>query len=231
MIDPDSLPDRLIIAIDGPAGSGKSTIAQKLADALGAVRIDSGAMYRAVTARAIDAGIDISDQRAVVELAEKISIKLLHDPQKVIADGADLTKRIREPDVNAVVSQVSAIDGVRKAMVSLQRKIASMGRVVMEGRDIGSHVFPDADIKFYLTADEATRTQRRKQELESFGQKVTYEQVRENIANRDRMDSSRASSPLTKPDDAKEIDTTDLVIDEVLDKLIEWVVYRCGVHN
>ena len=228
MTGPDNLPQRFVVAIDGPAGSGKSTIAKKLADTLGAVRIDSGAMYRAVTAKAIDEGMAPSDEKAVAQLAANITILFDHESQRVIVDGTDMTDRIRQADVNSAVSQVSANEGVRKVMVTAQREMGSGGRVVMEGRDIGSHVFPNADIKFFLTADESTRAQRRKQEMENAGQAVSYDEVLGNISSRDRVDSSRASSPLVQPEDAIEIDTTDLGIDEVLDKLIDWLVCRCA---
>ncbi|MBI4665692.1 MAG: (d)CMP kinase [Nitrospinae bacterium] len=221
--DTSRLPSRLVIAIDGPAGSGKSTMAKLLAAKLDCVNIDTGAMYRSVTAKALDMGINVNDTEAVGRVASAISITFSREggAQKTFADGADYTTRIRMPDVNAAVSIVAAQPAVREKMVALQRKMGKNGRVVMEGRDIGSHVFPDADFKFYLVADNSARAVRRVKDLEGQGITASHDEVKANIGERDRLDSQREASPLVKAPGAIEIDTTHLSIDEVLAKMLE----------
>jgi cytidylate kinase len=218
-----SLPDRLVIAIDGPAGSGKSTMAGLLAEKLDAVKIDTGAMYRSVTALMLDAGLDPSDQKAAEQTAKAMDVAFRRDggTQKVIVNGTDLTARIRKPDVDASVSIVSAHPSVRQRLVEIQRKMGAEGRVVMEGRDIGSHVFPDADVKFYLTARDDTRAKRRNKDLAAQGTSALHEDTLEGIRSRDRIDSSRSASPLAKAEGAVEMDTSDLTIDEALGKMLK----------
>jgi len=226
----DKLPDSFVVAIDGPAGSGKSTMAKLLAKELGCVSIDTGAMYRSVTAKAIDAGVSPADERAVAEIAGSTDIEFRRDGdiQKTFVDGVDFTERIREPDVNEHVSTVAANPAVRERMVAIQRRMGSRGRVVMEGRDIGSNVFPDARFKFFLVADDSVRAGRRLKEMEEAGRKATGDQVLENIRARDAKDSAREYAPLTKPDDAVEIDTSDLSVDSVLRKMIEIIFSSLG---
>ncbi len=222
------LPDRFIVAIDGPAGSGKSTLAKLLAQKIGAVTLDTGAMYRAVTAKALDMGIDVADEKAVGEIAGSINIEFVNDNhgQKIIVDGVDCTTRIRQTDVNDSVSTVAAHSQVRNRMVNLQRETGSNTRTVVEGRDIGTAVFPDAMYKFFLVADEAVRAERRLKQMEQAGTPTAREQVQKNISRRDRLDSSRADSPLAKAPGALEIDTSNMNIDEVLQTMLDFMVYR-----
>lgn len=219
----NQLPGRFIIAIDGPAGSGKSTMARLLAARLGFTNIDTGAMYRAVTALLLDAGLDPSDEKAAEAAAGGMNLNFERAGagQKTIVNGADFTARIRRPDVDASVSIVAAHPGVRKRLVDIQRLMGGAGRVVMEGRDIGSHVFPDADVKFYLAARDQTRAERRGKDLAAQGLAAAHESTLAGIRDRDRLDSQRATSPLVKPEGAVEIDTSDLTIDEALEKMLE----------
>jgi cytidylate kinase len=211
-----------IITIDGPVASGKSTIGYLLAQKLGYLYLDTGAMYRAVTWAALTRGVPVEDERAVTALAEGLHIDItrptVDDGRQytVLADGEDVTWDIRRPEVDANVSVVSAYPGVRRAMVAHQRRIAAAGRVIMVGRDIGSVVLPDADLKLYLDATPQERARRRWLEQQARGESVTYEEVLAMMLRRDEIDSHRAVSPLRVPDGAVVIDTTGLTIDEVL---------------
>lgn len=220
-----SLPDRFVVAIDGPAGSGKSTMAKLLANRLGMVNIDTGAMYRAVTAIMLDAGLDPADEKAAETAASGMTLHFERSDggQKTIVNGADFTARIRRPDVDSSVSVVAAHPGVRRRLVDIQRRMGSSGRVVMEGRDIGSHVFPDADVKFYLGASDHTRAKRRLKDLAAQGTAITEESTLAGIRDRDRLDSQRATSPLVKPEGAVEMDTSDLTIDAAMEKMLETI--------
>lgn len=222
------LPERFVVAIDGPAGSGKSTIAKLLAEKIDGIHIDTGAMYRSVTAKALDSGINLSDPDAVGKLAESTNIHFERSGsgQKTFIDGVDSTARIREPDVNDHVSTVAAYPEVRRIMVELQREMGRHGRVVMEGRDIGSNVFPDADFKFYLNANSVIRAERRLLDMGALGHEVSKEEALASINERDMKDSSRESSPLMKADDAVEIDTSHLNIDDTLQKMIKRLVSK-----
>jgi len=210
------------ITIDGPVASGKSTIGYLLAQKLGYLYLDTGAMYRAVTWAALTREVPVEDERAVTALAEGLHIDItqptVSDGRQytVLADGEDVTWDIRRPEVDANVSVVSAYLGVRRAMVAQQRRIAAAGRVVMVGRDIGSVVLPDADLKLYLDATPQERARRRWLERQARGESVTYEEVLAMMLRRDEIDSHRAVSPLRVPDGAVVIDTTGLTIDEVL---------------
>jgi len=211
-----------IITIDGPVASGKSTIGYLLAQKLGYLYLDTGAMYRAVTWAALTRGVPVEDERAVTALAEGLHIDItrptVDDGRQytVLADGEDVTWDIRRPEVDANVSVISAYPGVRRAMVAHQRRIAAAGRVIMVGRDIGSVVLPDADLKLYLDATPQERARRRWLERQARGESVTYEEVLAMMLRRDEIDSHRAVSPLRVPDGAVVIDTTGLTIDEVL---------------
>lgn len=215
----------MIIAIDGPAGSGKSTVARQVARRLGAHYLDTGAMYRAVAWAALDAGLDLEDEVTVSEMASTLDIRFIHAqasaiPSAVEVDGVDVSEEIRTPRIDQVVSAVAKMSRVRSAMVPLQRAEASRGDLVAEGRDIGTVVFPDADLKVFLTASEAERARRRHLEQIERGSQVAEETVRELMAARDTADSSRATAPLIEADDAWRLDTTGMSIEQVVDAIV-----------
>jgi cytidylate kinase len=218
------------ITIDGPAASGKSTIGELLARNLGYLYFDTGVMYRAVTWAALSSEISIEDEAAVTALAERLRIDVVppnvDDGRQytVLADGVDVTWEIRTPEVDANVSPVSAYPGVRRAMVAQQRRVAASGRVVMVGRDIGTVVLPDADLKLYLDASVEERARRRWREVQTRGEEANYETVLGSMRRRDRIDSNREASPLRVAADAVVVDTTDMSIEAVLaetERLIE----------
>jgi CMP/dCMP kinase len=206
-----------VIAIDGPAGSGKSTVARALAQRLGLSYLDTGAMYRAVTFAALHDGVDPADADAVAVVAKKIDISQSPLPEvRVTVNGIDATSAIRGPEVSGAVSVVAANPNVRREMVKRQKAWADEhGGGVVEGRDIGTVVFPDAELKVYLTASDAERARRRGDETGGASW------VAGNIAQRDRLDSSRAVSPMMAADDALEIDTTDRTVEEIVDELMK----------
>lgn len=214
----------LIVAIDGPAGSGKSTSAKLVAQKLGYLYIDTGAMYRAVTFLSIKK--KLNSDKEITELAESVNIKLKFDNgfTEVIVDDTDITDELRSYEVNKKVSDVSKIEGVRKALVKKQREYASRNKgIVMEGRDIGTVVFPNADVKIFLTATLDQRVERRAKEYESKGIDIAVENIKENLIRRDRIDSTRDVSPLVKADDAVEIDTSSVTIQEQVDLILQEV--------
>lgn len=216
---------RFIIAIDGPAGSGKSTSAKLVAQRLNFLYIDTGAMYRAITHLALKNNI-LNDIEKVTQLAESSSLKLefVDGKTHIFADGINLTDEIRSPEVNAHVSDVSKIPGVRSALVKKQREMAlSHNGVVMEGRDIGTVVFPDADVKIYLTASIDERSNRRAKEYAEQGKDIPLEKIRENLIQRDKIDSTRDVAPLTKAQDAIEVDTSNITIDEQVEIILKHV--------
>jgi CMP/dCMP kinase len=214
----------MIIAIDGPAGSGKSTLGRMLARALNLLYIDTGSMYRAIALAVIDAELDPSNTGAVADLAQRADIDLEGDPDslKVWLEGRDVTERIRDDDVTEMSSVVSTIPGVRRAMVARQREMGRRG-AVMNGRDIGTVVFPDADVKFFLDAVPAERAERRFKEDQLVNSDATFSQTLAEINERDRRDSTRADSPLKIADDAIVIDSTGLSIDAVFERMMEHV--------
>lgn len=210
-----------IIAIDGPAASGKSTLGCKLAEALGYLYFDTGVMYRAVTWAALEKGIPPTDKPALTELAEQVKIDVLPPSvpdgrtSDVLLDGRDITRDIRRPEVDANVSPISAIPGVRKALTEQQRRIGKRGRVVMVGRDIGTVVFPEAGLKIFLVASVEERANRRYQEALQRGEKVTYESILAGLRRRDQIDSTREVAPLLKAEDAIVINSEGLNIEQV----------------
>jgi cytidylate kinase len=215
----------LIVAIDGPAGSGKSTSAKLIAKKLGYLYIDTGAMYRAVTYLALENNM-IDNEYEIVELARKSKIELKFENTEitVLLNGKDISKEIRSVQVNEHVSNVSKISAVRKLMVEMQRELSKESNgIVMEGRDIGTVVFPDADVKFFLTASLDTRADRRAKEYIEKGSKIMFDDIKNNLSNRDKIDSSRSDSPLTKADDAVSIDTTNVSIDEQVNLILDHI--------
>ncbi len=215
------------IALDGPAGSGKSTIAREVALIFNYIYIDTGAMYRAITLKAIQQKIPIEDKVALTQLAEKTLIRFRYTetnglPQlRVIMDGADVSEAIRSLEVTGNVSAVSAVAGVREALVRLQRNMAQEGGVVMDGRDIGTVVLPDAELKVFLTASVKERSKRRWMELQAKGVEVSMEELEGQIQKRDQLDSNREINPLRQADDAILIDTTAFSIAEVTSRIVE----------
>jgi len=214
----------MIIAIDGPAGAGKSTVAKILAKKLGFVYIDTGSMYRCLTLKAIEQGIDTSDVPALKKMAENTLIDLVNNPDgslKVMMDGRDVSLEIRLPRITRIVSDIAKIKEVRKILVVLQRKLGRSKDSVLDGRDIGSFVFPDAQKKFYVDAKVEERAVRRYKELNLAGTSITLQEVEADVRNRDRIDSTREFAPLIKAEDAVYIDTTSLTIDQVVEKLLK----------
>ena len=210
------------IAIDGPAGAGKSTVAKLVAKKLGYLYIDSGAMYRAIAFKAIEEGIAFDDAPNLTRLADECILNLADGPEGylVYLDGRDISKEIRLPEVGAAASPVSAIDGVRKSLVAQQQKMSESKAVVMDGRDIGTVVLPNAKWKIFLTASLEERAKRRTDELKAKGQKPDYNHIMADIAQRDKRDSTRANSPLKQAEDGILLDTTGLSIEEVVNKIL-----------
>lgn len=215
------MPTPNIIAIDGPAASGKSTLGKRLADALGYLFFDTGVMYRAVTWAALQRGIPIEDEAGVTRLAETAQIDV-RPPSRddgracdVLVDGVDCTWETRRPEVDANVSPVSAYPGVRRALAAQQRRIGLRGRVVMVGRDIGTVVLPEADVKIYLDASPEERARRRYREILGRGEQADYEEILAGVRRRDEIDSTRAVAPLRPAEDAVILDSDHLTADEV----------------
>jgi cytidylate kinase len=210
------------IAIDGPAGAGKSTIAKKVSAELGFIYLDTGAMYRTVALKAIQNGVDTESEEDLTGIVNAINITISHDDntQKIFLDGRDVSEDIRTAEVSVGASKVAVFQAVRLKMVELQRKIAAEEDVVMDGRDIGSYVLPNANLKVFLTASVDERARRRFDELVLKGQKVNFEEVRDDMIYRDNNDSKRAFAPLVKVPDAIEIDSTSMTIDEVAEKIL-----------
>jgi cytidylate kinase len=216
----------MIIAIDGPAGAGKSTVARIIAQKLGFLYIDTGAMYRALTFKALEEKIDIKNTQGLIAMARSTGIDLTNNKDgslKIFLDYKDVTTQIRQPRITKFVSDVAKIKGVREVMLGLQRKLGREKDSVLDGRDIGTVVFPDADKKFYIDAQFEERVKRRYKELRELGQKVTLKEVEADLRNRDTIDTNREFAPLKKADDAIYIDTTDMTIEEVVDKVLQHI--------
>lgn len=213
----------MIVAIDGPAGTGKGTVAKLISERLNFVYIDTGAMYRCITLKMIRESISLNEEEKIKDLLErtKITFKNLSDKQHVYLDGEDVSDLIRKPNVNELVSPVSAIKIIRIKMVELQRKLGEEGNVIMEGRDITTVVFPNAEVKIYLDAKLEIRAERRYKELVERGNNVTYEDTLESIRKRDKNDMEKEMGALKIAEDAVVIDTSNMTIEEVYDKIKE----------
>lgn len=213
----------IVIAIDGPAGAGKSTTAREVAKRLNLLFLDTGAMYRAITLKALRAGIDLNDQPKIVDMTNNTSLlfKIIDHEQHLFMDGEDVSVDIRRPDVTAGTTPISGHAEVRKILVKWQQDIGANGGVVAEGRDTTSVVFPNAEVKIFMKADLEARAARRVRDLAKIGQTTTVAEQMELLAKRDHADSSRAASPLTKVADAREIDTSNLTFEEQVQKIID----------
>ncbi len=221
--------DHKVIAIDGPAGAGKSTIAKCLADMIGYTYIDSGAMYRALTLKALRENIPMKETERIISLAEQTDIDFKEN--SIYIDGRASDKEIREEAVNRNVSYVAAIPEVRRLMVELQRKISRNKNVVMDGRDVGTVIFPSASIKFFITASVEERALRRCSELKEKGYAAEIENIKAQIVKRDHIDSTREDSPLVAASDAILIDTTGKSVETVLDEVIKYIEAKGGGIN
>jgi cytidylate kinase len=216
----------LIIAIDGPAGVGKSTVAQKLAQRLGFIYVDTGAIYRAAALKVLESGASPDDERAVIEIVRGADIKLDTDTleARVVLDGQDVSGKIRTPEVTLAASKVSRLPEVRQKLVALQRTVGaghgSVSGIVMEGRDIGTVVFPQSPLKIFLRADPEERARRRLEQQKEEGQAPTLQETAEQIMRRDTLDSERKISPLVAAPDAHQIDSTRLTADEVVEQIV-----------
>ena len=210
------------IAIDGPAGAGKSTIAKIVAKELGFIYVDTGAMYRTLALACFRDGIDTSDEAAVVAKCESVEVTLGYEDgtQKVYLNGEDVSTEIRREEIGNLTSAIAVYPGVRKILVALQKDLAAKNDVVMDGRDIGTAVLPNADLKIYLTASVETRAKRRYDELVEKGQTCDLKEIEKDIEDRDYRDMNREVSPLSKADDAVLVDSSDMTIDEVVAKII-----------
>lgn len=217
-----------IIAIDGPSGAGKSTLSKLLAERLGFTHIDTGAMYRCVALAADRAQVAVDDAAALANLCCNLEIGFERgrDGQMVRLNGGDVSNAIRQPHISMLTSRIAAVSAVREALVALQRQMGEAGGVVLEGRDIGSVVFPMAEVKFYLSASARERGRRRYEELKLSGQQVELEQTIAEVEARDAADQAREHSPLVQPDDAILIDSTGLTIEQVLTTMLEEVEKR-----
>jgi len=223
-------PRKLVIAIDGPAASGKSTTARLVAERLGYVHVDTGAMYRAVTLKVLRAGLSPEDRESIAALltTTRVELRNMGGALRIFLDGVDVTGPIRTQEVTRAVSAVSRLREVRTAMVREQRAMGKDGGIVLEGRDIGTVVFPDADLKFFIIAGIEARALRRQRELQEKGTRADLEELKREIAERDRLDSSRAESPLRKAEGAIEIDTSNLSIEEQVNQVVTIARERMG---
>ncbi len=212
-----------IVGIDGPAGSGKGTVTKNVANKLGLINIDTGSTYRCVALEVINQKIPLEDKERIIKIAKtiKIEIETLSDGDKIFLNGKEVTKEIRSKEVTQIVSQISSIKEVRFQMVELQRKLAEGKNVIMEGRDICTYVFPNADVKIYLDASVEERAKRRYKENKEKNIDMSYEEVIENIKKRDENDKAKEIGALKKAEDSIVVDTTSLTIEEVVEKIIE----------
>ncbi len=223
----------LRVAVDGPAGAGKSTVARAVAQRLHYHYVDTGAMYRALTWKALRSGVDLRDARAVARVLDTMDLTLIaagpdDADTRVLVDGEEVSEQIRTPEVHASVSLVAGYPAVRAAMTRRQRELAQEGGVVMDGRDIGTFVLPDAELKVFLTADLAVRAARRQAELRARGFAMSLESLQEDIRRRDRLDMEREVAPLRKAADALHIDTSRLSVAAVVEQILAAAARACG---
>ena len=211
----------MIVAVDGPAGSGKGTVTKIIEEELGFLNLDTGATYRCVALQTLREGLSLENEKEIIEIVNNIDIKIDNTGEKdiILLNGEDVSKEIRTKEVTAVVSQISSIIPVREKMVEVQRSLAKGKNVIVEGRDIGTVVFPNADVKIYLDASEETRAKRRYEENVQNGIDTTYEEVLENVKMRDYNDMHKKVGALKKADDAVVVDSTNLSIEEVVEKI------------
>lgn len=221
--------NKIVIAIDGPAGAGKSTISKIVASRLGIEYIDTGAMYRAVTLKAFRNSVGFSDKDALDRMLEKTTIEFRN--RRIILDGEDVSEEIRLPHISQNVSEVSAVPEVRLRLIELQRKMASCGGVIMDGRDIGTNVLKDAQLKIFLTASIEERARRRYEELKEKGIDVSFEKICQDIEARDKYDSSRKVNPLCKAEDAVLLDSTNMSIGQVVDEIVRMAEAVFGAYR
>ncbi len=214
-----------IVAVDGPAGSGKGTITKKIEEQIGLINLDTGATYRCVALEVLRNGYSLNDEKKITDMIDNMEIKIKKDGSKdiILLNGKDVSSAIRSKEVTSIVSQVSSIIPVREKMVLIQRKLAEGKNSIVEGRDIGTVVFPDADLKIYLDASEEIRAQRRYKENIEKGLNISYEETLENIKLRDYNDKNKKVGALKQAEDAVYIDTSDLTIDEVVEKIKELI--------
>ena len=222
----------LTIAIDGPSGAGKSTVASSLAKRLGYLYIDTGAMYRSVALGVKKKGIFPEDELAVSQLASSLHITFVTEEEqtRIFCEGEDITEAIRTPEVSRLASSISRQKGVREALVQMQRELGREGGVILEGRDIGTVVFPDADVKFYLDAEGDERVRRRYHEMVEKGVKVDFKETQEELLQRDHNDMHRSHSPLRKADDALFIDSTHRSVEEIVEEMVRIVKAKSKVE-
>ena len=213
----------MIVAVDGPAGSGKGTVTKRIEKELGFLNLDTGATYRCVALEVLKKNIDLKDEKEIIRITNQIDIKIDNTGDKdiILLNGEDVSKEIRTKEVTAIVSQISSIIPVREKMVEVQRKLAIGKDVIVEGRDIGTVVFPNADLKIYLDATPEERAKRRVNQNNQNNIESNYEQILKDIIERDKRDSTREISPLKKADDAIVVDSTNLTIEEVVNKIVE----------
>ncbi len=219
---------KFAVAVDGPAGSGKSTVAKEIAKALGILYIDTGAMYRTVGMACLKKGIDPADEGAVVASLDDLDMKIFPEAggQRILLNGEDITSRIRTEEIGKAASSVAAYQKVREKLVEIQQGLAKEQSVIMDGRDIGTKVLPDAEVKIYLDASVEERAKRRVGELEAQGKTADLEIIREEIAHRDYQDMHRENSPLCRAEDAVNVDTTGLDIPAVTEKLLALIAEK-----
>mgnify|MGYP004509764031 FL=1 len=212
-----------IVGIDGPAGSGKGTVTKQVANRLGLINIDTGSTYRCVALETINQGVRLEEKDKIIEIAKtiKVDIQALPEGDRIFLNGKEVTKEIRSKEVTEIVSQISSIKEVRFEMVNLQRRLAEGKDVIMEGRDICTYVFPNADVKIYLDASIEERAKRRYKEMQEKNINMSYEEVEENIRKRDENDKAKEIGALKKAEDSIVVDTTSLTIEQVVEEIIE----------